>query len=112
NLALLFVPLVTLSLGSLGIAGELEDGSLALLLAQPMTRLEAYVGKYVGLLLAVSAAIAAGFGATGVIVGVAAGGSARGFLALVATTMLLAAATLALGTLLSVMLRGRARVIG
>lgn len=112
NLALLFVPLITLSLGGLGIAGELEDGSLALLLAQPVTRLETYAGKYLGLLAAVTAAIAAGFGATGVIVGVSAGGNARAFLVLVALTVLLAAATLAVGTLLSVALRARARVIG
>ena len=74
NLALLFVPMVTLSLGGLGIAGDLEDGSLAMLLAQPITRLEAYAGKYLGLLAAVSAAVLIGFGATGVIVAVSAGG--------------------------------------
>jgi len=112
NLALLFVPLITLSLGGLGIAGELEDGSLALLLAQPVTRLETYSGKYLGLLGAVTAAIATGFGATGVIVGASAGGNARAFLALVALTILLAAATLAIGTLLSVVLCARARVVG
>jgi Cu-processing system permease protein len=113
NLALLFVPLVTLSLGGLGIAGELEDGSLALLLSQPITRCEAYAGKYLGLLAAVTASICIGFGATGVIVGVMAGsGNVRGFLALVALTLLLGTATLSLGTLLSVALRARARVIG
>lgn len=113
NLALLFVPLLTLSLGGLGIAGELEDGSLAMLLAQPITRFEAYAGKYLGLLAAVSASILAGFGATGVIVGVSAGGgNVRGFATLVALTLLLGAATLSIGTLLSVALRTRARVIG
>ncbi len=113
NLALLFVPLVTLSLGSLGIAGELEDGSLALLLSQPITRGEAYAGKFLGLLAAVTASICVGFGATGMIVGITTNsGNARGFLWLVALTVLLAAATLSLGTVLSVALRARARVIG
>jgi Cu-processing system permease protein len=113
NLALLFVPLVTLSVGALGIAGELEDGSLAMLLAQPLTRLEVFVGKYVGLLTAVAASICTGFGATGVIVGIAAGGgNVRAFLGLVGLTVLLAAATLGIGTFLSVLLRARARVIG
>jgi Cu-processing system permease protein len=113
NLALLFVPLLTLSLGGLGIAGELEDGSLAMLLSQPITRFEAYAGKYLGLLAAVSASILAGFGATGVIVGVSAGGgNVRGFAMLVALTLLLGAATLSIGTLFSVALRTRARVIG
>jgi len=113
NLTLLFVPLVTLSLGGLGIAGELEDQTLALLLAQPITRLEAYAGKYTGLLAAVSAAVSAGFGTTGIIVGVSAGGgNIRAFVALVGLTLLLAAATLAVGTVLSVALRSRARVVG
>ena len=113
NLALLFVPLVGLTLGGLGIAGELEDQSLAMLLAQPITRVEAYAGKYAGLLAAVSASILLGFGATGVIVGLSVGGGRVGaFVALVALTLLLGAATLAIGTVLSVALRSRARVIG
>lgn len=113
NLALVFVPLVTLTLGGLGIAGELEDGSLALLLAQPITRLEAYSGKYLGLLAAVTASVCAGFGGTGLIVGCTVGGGrASAFLALVGLIVLLAAATLGIGTLLSALLRSRARVIG
>lgn len=113
NLALLFVPLMTLSLGALGIAGELEDGSLAMLLAQPITRCEAYTGKYVGLLAAVSAAIFVGFGITGVVVGLSVGaGDVRAFVELVGLTLLLSAATLSLGTVLSVCLRSRAKVIG
>jgi Cu-processing system permease protein len=112
NLALLFVPLVTLTLGGLGIAGELEDQSLGMLLAQPITRLEAYVGKYCGLLAAVSAAISAGFGATGVIVGWSAGGDVRAFAGLVGLTVLRGAATLGIGTALSAALPSRARVVG
>jgi Cu-processing system permease protein len=113
NLALLFVPLVTLSLGGLAIAGELEDTSLGMLLAQPLTRLEVYAGKYLGLLAAVGAAVCTGFGTTGVVVGVYAGGAnVQAFLGLVALVLLLGAATLGVGTLLSVALRSRARVIG
>lgn len=113
NLALVFVPLLTLALGGLGLSGEIEDGSLGMLLAQPITRSEAYLGKYLGLLAAIAAAIVTGFGATGVVVSVVAGGgNVRAFLGLVALTVLLAGATLGLGTLLSVALRGRAKVIG
>src|SRR5262249_44888119 len=108
-----FVPLVTLSLGALAIAGELEDGSLALLLAQPVTRAEVFAGKYVGLLLAVAGSIGAGFGLTGIIVGIAAGGGdTRRFLSVLMLMVLLGAATLSIGTLCSVILRARARVIG
>ena len=112
NLVLLFVPLITLALGGLGIAGELEDGSLALVLAQPVTRAEVFVGKYVGLLASVSMAILAGFGVTGIVVGLSTGGSATTFLGLVGLTLLLSSATLSLGTFLSVAMRSRARVVG
>ena len=113
NLVPLFVPLVTLSLGALGIAGELEDGSLGFLLAHPISRLEAFAGKYLGSLAAVSFAITFGFGATGVVVGVASGGGeVKMFLLLVLLTLLLAAATLAIGTALSAALRVRSRAIG
>jgi Cu-processing system permease protein len=113
NLALVFVPLITLTLGGLSIAGEMEDQSLGLLLAQPVTRRQVFAGKYLGLLAAVAASIAIGFGATGVIVGcTAGGGNAWAFLALVALALLLAAATLGIGTALSVGLRSRARVVG
>jgi Cu-processing system permease protein len=113
NLALLFVPLVTLTLGGLAIAGALEDASMGGILAQPVTRLEVYVGTYAGLFAAVAAAVCAGFGATGIIVGARTGsGNVQAFLGLVGLMLLLGAATLALGTLLSVALRTRARVVG
>lgn len=113
NLALLFVPLITLSLGGLGIAGELDEGTLGTLLAQPVTRAEVYFGKFIGLVASVWASMLAGFGVTGVVVGIGAGGgNIRAFLGLVGLIMLLGAATLALGTLLSVALRSRAKVIG
>ena len=113
NLALFFVPLLTLSLGGLGLSGEIEDGSLAALLAQPVSRGEVYAGKYLGLLASVAASILAGFGMTGIIVGVRAGGGSTGvYLALVGLTLLLAGTTLALGTVLSVALRSRSKVIG
>ena len=112
NLVLLFVPLITLALGGLGIAGELEDGSLAMVLAQPVTRAEVFAGKYLGLLASVWMAVLAGFGTTGVVVGLSTGGSATSFLGLVGLTLLLASATLSIGTLLSVALRSRARVVG
>ncbi len=112
NLAIFFVPLLTLSLGGLSIAGELEDGSLGVLLAQPLTRAELFAGKYVGLLAAASGSILAGFGATGLVVGLSAGGAAWAFAQVVAIVLGLAASTLAVGLLLSVLLESRARVVG
>jgi Cu-processing system permease protein len=112
NLALVFVPLLTFSVGALGIAGEIEDGSLAMLLVQPLTRAEVFVGKFAGLLLAVWASLLTGFGATGVVVGIYAGGDVTAFAGLLGLMMVYAASTLAIGTLLSVTLRTRVRAIG
>ena len=112
-LALLFVPLLGLALGSASLAGELEDGALGLLLAQPLTRLEVYAGKYAGLFGAIAAAVLLGFGATGLIVGLSAGSDHVGaFLALVGVVLLLAAASLAMGVALSAVLRSRAKAAG
>lgn len=112
NLALVFVPLLTLFVGALGIAGELEDGSLAMLVAQPVTRDEVFTGKFLGSLAAVWAALLTGFGTTGVVVGVYAGGNVTAFLSLLGLLMVYSASTLAMGTLLSVTLRSRVRAIG
>jgi Cu-processing system permease protein len=112
NLALVFVPLLTFSLGALGVAGEIEDGSLAMLLAQPLTRSEVFVGKLAGLLAAVWVSLLAGFGSTGVIVGLYAGGNVAAFLSLIGLLFVYSASTLAIGTLLSVVLRSRVRAIG
>ena len=112
NLQLLFVPLVALALGSQAIAGELEDGALGALLAQPVTRAEVFAGKYLGLFAALGGAVVAGFGATGVLVGLIAGGQAGPFLALLANALLLTATTLALAMLLSAAFPSRGRVAG
>jgi Cu-processing system permease protein len=113
NLALLFVPLLTFSIGALGVAGEIEDGSLAMLLSQPLTRAEVFVGKFAGLVVAVWIALLFGFGSTGVIVGIyAGGGDARAFLSLLVLLFTYSASTLAIGTLISVALGSRVRAIG
>lgn len=68
NLCLLLVPLLALVLGAGAVAGERERGTLASLLAQPISAPELLIGKYVGLTLAVWGAIALGFGAAGVLI--------------------------------------------
>jgi Cu-processing system permease protein len=112
HLVLIFVPLLTLTLGGLGIAGEIEDGSLATLLSLPLTRGEVFAGKFAGMLLAIWAATLTGFGATGILVGmIAGGGDANLFVVLVLLTMLLAASTLAIGCLISASATKRAKAI-
>jgi Cu-processing system permease protein len=71
NLALYLVPLLALLLGINSMAAEREEGSLEVLLAQPIGRRSVVLGKFCGLAAALAAALLGGFGAAGVVIGVA-----------------------------------------
>lgn len=88
NLVLLVVPLTGLVLGVASIAGGGE--TLALLLAQPVSRGEVLAGKFLGLCAALGVAQALGYGVGGVVVMLNAGADALpGFLALTALSLVL-----------------------
>jgi Cu-processing system permease protein len=88
NLVLFMVPLTGLTLGVTSITGGGE--SLALLLAQPVTRGEVMAGKFLGLGAALGVAQALGFGGGGLIVALNAGvDQVPGFLALTGLSLLL-----------------------
>ncbi|MBK6767776.1 MAG: ABC transporter permease subunit [Ardenticatenales bacterium] len=102
NLVLFVVPLMGLTLGAQSLAGERERGTLATLLAQPVTRTEVLLGKFGGLALALGAALLLGFGLAGAWVAARGGGVEAGAYAqVVAAAALLALATLSIGFLIS-----------
>ena len=68
SLVIYLIPLIALLLGYSAISGEREQGSLALLLSQPLTRGEVIVGKFSGLALALTSASLFGFGAAGLLI--------------------------------------------
>ncbi len=106
NLVMLIVPLMAMTAGATSIAGERERGTLLYLLAQPVSRLEVLLGKYLGLSLALCASVCIGFGLSAGVLAWRAGGTGVGsFLVLVALTCLLAVVMLALGLLISVSTR-------
>lgn len=106
NLVLLTVPLMGLTLGAGSLAGERERGTLATLLAQPVTRAEVLAGKYLGLSLALGAALAAGFGLAAMFIAAGGGGAAAGaYGLLLGLALLLALAMLALGLVISAVAR-------
>jgi Cu-processing system permease protein len=112
NLMLLFVPLMGLLVGSLGISGEREDGTLGYLLAQPVSRTAVYAAKFAGQWLALTFSIGLGLGLAGLVLGWEAGtdgAGAYGMLALDA--VLLGAASLALGILIAVASSSRMRAL-
>jgi Cu-processing system permease protein len=102
NLVLLVVPLMGLTLGAQSLAGEMERGTLATLLSQPITRTQALLGKFIGLGLALCAAVLLGFGLAACLVAVKAGAvDAGAFGLIVVAAILLALAMLAVGFLIS-----------
>ncbi len=113
NLVLLVVPLMALTLGAASVAGDAERGTLAYVLAQPVSRAEVLLGKYLGLAVALSASISLGFAACAAIL--AAGGAGVGigsFATLVAMTVVLALAMLSVGFLISVIARRASVAMG
>lgn len=112
NVLLLFVPLLGLSLGAASLAGERERGSLAYLLAQPVSRTEVFFGKALGAAMAVMAALLGGFGITAIALSAGTGGNIVPFLYLIGFTILLALVCLGFGVLISVMNRKGSTAMG
>jgi len=113
NLVLLFVPVIALSISATTLAGERERGTLSYLLAQPVSRLEVMIGKYVGLAISLIAAIGLGFGLAGVTIAYRGGGESAGdYLLLVVMSMVLGLAMLSAGMLISSVARRASLAIG
>ena len=88
NLVLFIVPLTGLVLGVTSTSSA--HGTLSLLLAQPVSRTEVLVGKFLGLAAALTVAQAVGFGAGGLVVAFYAGSEqSLGFLVLTGLSMAL-----------------------
>ncbi len=113
NLVLLIVPLMALTIGAQSLAGEQERGTLTYLLAQPVTRLEVFLGKYLGLLLSLLASLALGFGIAGVVMALNGGaGSPLAYVRLVGQTFLLSLTMLSVGFLISALTKRAGVAVG
>lgn len=113
NLVLLVVPLMGLTAGAAAIASERERGMLPYLLAQPISRAELLIGKFVGLGAALLASIALGIGTCALILawrGLRSG--PESILWLGALSFLLALAMLAAGMLISTCARKASVAVG
>lgn len=113
NLVLLIVPLMGLTLGALGLAGEREQGTLLYLLAQPINQAELLLGKFIGLALALVAALGLGFGLTALLIAANGGGAeVTVYLTLLGLACLLAVVSLSLGFLVSALTPHGATAVG
>ncbi len=113
NLVLLVVPLMALTAGAGAIASDRERGMLAYLLAQPVSRGEVIVGKYLGLAGALLACLSLGLGGCAVVLAVV-GEATRpaSILWLAGLSFGLALGMLSLGFLVSVLARSTSVAMG
>jgi Cu-processing system permease protein len=111
SLVLYLVPLVALVMATLSFTGD--RGAAELLFSQPVPRHEILLGKFLGLLGSLLTALLMGFGVSGVMIAsqVGTGGLFR-FLSFAGASALLAAAFLAIGSLLALVGATRARGFG
>ncbi|MEZ4614019.1 MAG: ABC transporter permease subunit [Caldilineaceae bacterium] len=103
NLVLLIVPLMALTVGAQSLAGEQERATLAYLLAQPISRAEIFLGKYLGLLLSLFASLALGLGISGLVMALNGSGAAdpMALVMMVTLAFLLSLTMLSVGFLIS-----------
>jgi Cu-processing system permease protein len=113
NLVLLIVPLMGLTIGAQSLAGEREQGTLAYLLAQPVSRAEVLLGKLLGLSAALLAALLIGFGVAAALLAWQGGIVAvEQYAMLVGFSLLLALVSLSLGLAISAWSRSSALAVG
>lgn len=103
NLVLLIIPLLALTVGAQSLAGEQERNTLAYLLAQPISRADIFIGKYLGLLLSLLASLTLGFGISGLVMTLNGAGAAdpTAYVLLVALAFLLSLIMLSMGVFIS-----------
>ena len=106
TLSVYLAPLLALMMGFDSIACEAERGGLGLLLSYPVSRAEILLGKFLAHLTALGFAMIVGFGTAGALAAFHGGVDAAGLsalLRLILTSILLGAAFLSLGYMLSAM---------
>ena len=113
NLVLFLAPLMGLTLGAQALSAEREQGTLAYLLAQPISHFELFVAKFLGLAIATGVAIIIGFSLSTLTISfLSSGDGIDVFLRLTALTVLLAWASLGLGMLISSFARRTITALG
>jgi Cu-processing system permease protein len=109
SLTIFLVPLIALLLAYDAIVGEVDRGTMALLLAYPVARWQVVLGKFLGHLAILAFATVVGYGAAGLALALSTGGTEawRPFMGMVGSSVLLGAAFVAMGYLISTLVRDR-----
>lgn len=109
SLSSLLLPVIGVMLGYSTIAGEAESGTLLVVLAYPVKRIEVLLGKFVGLSSVIFASALSGFGGAGVVISIATSTTEwKGYLVFMALAMLLGVLYVSLSLFFSAILKRRA----
>lgn len=119
SLSVFLLPLIALLLSHDAIVGEIERGTLLLLLTYPLRRWQVLLGKFLGQVAILSLATLLGYGAAALALTFLAGDASfstsdgwRAFARMLGSSILLGAAFAALGTFASTIVRGRGTAAG
>jgi len=115
SLSVYLIPLIALMLSYDALVGEFERGTMMLLLTYPVTRWQIIMGKFLGQVLILSIAIVVGYGGTVVVLTLITDSGTEGWQAyatMMASSLVLGAEFIALGYLISVIVRERATAAG
>ncbi|GAA0222747.1 ABC transporter permease [Castellaniella daejeonensis] len=116
SLSIFLIPLIAMLLSYDAIVGEIDRGTMALLLSYPIARRQVLAGKFLGHLAILALATIAGYGIAGLALQLAHGGldlaAWTPFALLIAASILLGASFLSLGYLISALVQERATAAG
>ena len=115
SLSVYLIPLIALMLSFDALVGEFERGTMMLLLTYPVTRWQVIIGKFLGHVMILFIAILAGYGGAAVIMTILTGSSLDGWQAyamMMLSSLALGAVFIALGYLVSVLVKERATAAG
>ena len=116
SLSIFLIPLIAMLLAYDAVIGEIERGTMALLLSYPVSRWQVLVGKFLGHLIILTLATTAGYGLAGMALQLAHGGldfaAWQPFALLIGASVLLGAAFLAMGYLISAKVKERGTAAG
>ena len=115
SLSVYLIPLIALMLSFDALVGEFERGTMMLLLTYPVTRWQVIIGKFLGHVMILFIAILAGYGGAVLIMTILTGSSLDGWQAyamMMLSSLALGAVFIALGYLVSVLVKERATAAG
>lgn len=116
SLSIFLIPLIAMLLSHDALIGEIERGTMALLLSYPISRTQVLIGKFLGHLIVLTLATALGYGLAGLALQLSHGalGMAgwKPMLLLIVASVLLGASFMSMGYMISAKVKERATAAG